>query len=207
MKIIIWISIFTLLACGKAEKRDAQAVSESQSPAGTDPTDDDNSPEADSFLSSNAIVNADPKCVPEVRQPPLQRLTVLQYQNAVQELLLLNAKPEITLPSDDLVGPFAVNTKSLASQVSVNQYESAGESIAALAKPQMTSIVKCSGQTITEACLKTFVETFGAKALRRPLNEEEKARYLALAAPVLAATGGIDAALVVIRAFLTSPLF
>ncbi|RZA26670.1 MAG: DUF1592 domain-containing protein [Proteobacteria bacterium] len=222
MRILVCLTLIAALGCGKAEKRvtskgtgsgasqDADAPSTGKSgdsgsgTGGGGKSDSPSAPEA--LISSNAIINADAKCVPEVVQPPLQRLTVLQYRNAVQDLLALTTKPQIILPSDDLVGPFAINTLTLASQVSVSQYESAGEAISALAKPQIAAILKCEGNS-SEVCLKTFVDTFGARALRRPLNDEEKTRYLALATPVLTKSGINEAALVLIRAFLTSPNF
>jgi len=88
----------------------------------------------------------------------------------------------------------------------IDKFASVADSLADRAVGESyAALVPCQSQDM--ACAKTFVDTFGLRAFRRPLTTEETARYLTLFDPGV--TGGdfkVGVSLV-IRAMLVSPYF
>jgi hypothetical protein len=132
---------------------------------------------------------------------PLQRLTRAQYVNAVGDLLGVEVDPA-GLDGDEKVGPFAANVSALPSEPLVQQYRILAEQTAQAAMPKLQDIVGCN--TAHAECTDAFVRAFGRRAFRRPLSDDEVARYGALFA---LGDDGIDGARVVVSAMLQSPLF
>src|SRR5262249_33811129 len=95
------------------------------------------------------------------------------------------------------------------SPVRLDQYRQAAESLAseALKPPLRAKILTCDPAT-GDACLTTFVTSFGERAYRRPLAQDEVAGYLDLAAKARAA-GAMpeDVASTLLQAILVSPHF
>lgn len=116
---------------------------------------------------------------------PLRRLSNAEYRNTVEDLLaaLPNAGSAVASATKDFVEEaeslgFRNNTDFLGVSSLVAQgYMDAAESLA----PTIASggaLLPCTTQDA--ACAKTFVETFGKRAFRRPLLPEEVARYTAV---------------------------
>jgi hypothetical protein len=141
------------------------------------------------------------------------RLTDKQFRNTVASLFPFavdvgNKYPTSTAAKDGFT------TTVTANQVLFNDIQSfaeTAESIALQAVARIAQILPCTPTAATEAaCARQFVETFGAKAFRRPLEATERDRLVALydtvrrAPEALDFSGGIAA---VIAGVLQSPQF
>jgi hypothetical protein len=86
-------------------------------------------------------------------------------------------------------------------------YEMA-QTLAAQATANPAALAPCLGaQLADDACVRGFVESFGAQAFRRPLAQDEVKRYVDFFAKEAAAAGRPAALGQVVRAFLLSPSF
>jgi hypothetical protein len=117
----------------------------------------------------------------------LRRLTRVQYQHALEDLL----GPGITVPAglelDTVLSGFASIGASLTtlSETVTEKLESAAYAVAsqAFGTPERRArLVSCTpAGAWDEACARTFISGFGLRAWRRPLLPEEIAAYLGIA--------------------------
>jgi hypothetical protein len=107
-----------------------------------------------------------------------RRLNRFEYNNTVRDLLGDRTAPANDFPTEERRNGFDNNATAL--QVSPNlveQYMNAAEKLAAAAIASTPSLVPCDPVKDGEdACAKTFISTFGAKAFRHPLTSGESAR-------------------------------
>jgi hypothetical protein len=129
---------------------------------------------------------SDDPTVFEAAPSALRKLTVLQYQNTVRDLL----GSDVTLPQDlegdsSLNGFYAIGAaKATVSPLAAEKFEAAAYALAAQAldASHRVNFVGCSPAGVTDnACTESVVNRFGGRAFRRPLTSEELARYVALA--------------------------
>ncbi len=112
--------------------------------------------------------------------PALRRLTHSQYNNTVRDLLGDHTAPANQFPPDDFVNGFknqyeAQNLSPLLEEA----YSDAAEHLAATAfrNGDTNHLIPCAPSV---QCRSKFVREFGKKAFRRPLDNEETRRYVAL---------------------------
>jgi hypothetical protein len=149
---------------------------------------------------------------PEASKPaaPLRRLSRLQYNNTVRDLLGDTSRPADAFQAEDVLGTFS-GSAALArvSPIAADQYRAAAETLAATAVKNLSALVSCKpvDAATEEACARTFIADFGLRAYRRPLADDEVAGKLALFRKVRALgdfTFGIQG---VLAALLQSPHF
>lgn len=109
---------------------------------------------------------------------PLQRLTNVEYNNTVRDLLGDTTQPAGQFASDRnttfefrRAGDVAVQDATL--------FRTAAESLAAAATPKLVAgaLLPCDPATGGEdACAQKFIATFGQRAFRRPLSSDETMR-------------------------------
>ena len=76
---------------------------------------------------------------------------------------------------------FTVNAAQVVNPVLVGQLQAAAQDLAHEAvTTRLSSLASCASSSAGEACAKQFIADFGAKAYRRPLQDEEAADLLAL---------------------------
>lgn len=146
-----------------------------------------------SACSTDEQVNKAPRPPIELGQSPvaIKRLTHTQYHNAVHDLVGEDIAVPISLEPDLAVDGFlAVGAATTSiSALGVERYESAAYDIAEQAMEPgdaRDALVPCQPSA---ACAKQFVETFGRRAFRRPLTEDEVTRYSAIADHAAATLG------------------
>ena len=144
----------------------------------------------------------------EVPSPRLLRqLTLSEYHDTVIDLLQITNPDTTNLPPDVPVRGFTTNVASaFVDPNNVDHYVSVGSALADRAVGEsFAKLVPC--QTQDTACATTFVEKFGLRAFRRPLEADEKARYLGMFDA--AVTGGDfkTGVTLVVRSMLVSPYF
>ncbi len=138
----------------------------------------------------------------QVGHMPLRRLTSEQYANAVRDLFGVEANVD-AFGGDEKLGPFDANYAAPVSPTMVDQFRAVAEDVAAAASSDVAALLPCD-PAVTPQCLEDWVRAVGRRAYRRPLTDEELARYQALLE-----LGQDDAARVrlVVQAMLQSPSF
>jgi len=137
----------------------------------------------------------------------VRRLTTAEYAASVQRLLGVPVPEGVSLPPDTRQDGFTRNESQRVDPVLVKQLDASAQSLAAAAKTRFTELAPCGDAAGSEACARTFVETFGRSAYRRPLTDDEVSDLVALYG--LAAADGTyaDGVELVLRAMLQSPGF
>ena len=142
----------------------------------------------------------------------LVRLTHMQYDNTVRDLLGVSTAPSAGFARDPTFQGFNNNAAGLKVADRLGRdYRRAAEdlSVQAASAVALSKVSPCSAAT--DACAKQFIETFGKRAFRRPLTDAEKAAYFALFKAANTLIDGTDSHLkgvqLTIEAMLQSPNF
>ncbi len=144
----------------------------------------------------------------EVGAQPLRRLTRSQYDHVVRDLLDIDTNPSALFPADEKIGSFYSNGVAPVSDLLVEQYMSVSEELSTTAVEDLSSLLPCDPTTMGEdACADEFIETFGRRALRRPLETDELEMMHALYAEGRDADGFANGIRLVVQAMLQSPYF
>ncbi len=147
-----------------------------------------------------------------VARPPLARLTHAQYDNTIRDLLGITAQPSAAFAEDEEQAGYAANTTLPVQELQLGQYEQAAEALASQAVTgHYAALVPCSPTPPSNAaaCADRFVRTFGKRAFRRPLAEDEVAAYTGLLSSAGGSAGGgfVNGVRTVVAAMLQSPNF
>ena len=141
-------------------------------------------------------------------QAVLRRLTHSQYNKTVRDLLKDSTDPARQFPPEDYVNGFKNQYQTLSvSPLLAEAYSVAAERIAANAfrRGDSRGLIPCKPLSNDDAVCRTeFIETFGRKAFRRPMEPEEVDRYQHVFANESNFLRGAQA---VIEAMLQSPNF
>ncbi len=150
---------------------------------------------------------------PDTGTVVLHRLNHAEYDNTVRDLLGTSSKPAEAFPPDGASAGFDNNASALTlSTTSLRQIESAAEALAAEATDPKGAAFKriapCTGTSV-QPCVEQFVQSFGLRAWRRPLSEDEVTALVAVAGSGLEKYQETYAQQVerALLAFLTSPHF
>jgi hypothetical protein len=143
----------------------------------------------------------------------VRRLSRDEYDNTVRDLLGETSRPGSKLLPEDIYEPFDNDfTLQLATTPLIDALEALARDIAfaTIADPARKAMVL--GCTPTgpddETCMRSFIASFGRRALRRPLAADEVDAYAALAKTYTDQTGKFDeGACVVLRTMLQAPEF
>lgn len=113
---------------------------------------------------------------------PLRRLTRVEYDNTVRELLGDTSRPSSIFPPDEKLGGFDNNASTLTvSTLHADQYAVAAETLAARAVTNLPKLLPCNpAQAGEDACARSFIAEFGRRAYRRPLSDAEATRLFAV---------------------------
>jgi hypothetical protein len=137
---------------------------------------------------------------------PLRRLTRAELDNSVRALLQVDAAATTNVTPDEKMGPFYSNAVAPVDELAVEQYQELAARVAAAAAPRMAAIAGCELAS-DPACAPRFIEAFGRKAYRRPLEPPEKAELLAAFEAGKAAGDASSGFRTVVEAVLQSPFF
>lgn len=131
---------------------------------------------------------------------PLRRLTNYEYNNTVRDLLGDTTAPAREFAEAGEVLGFDNNADILnVTELLAEQYMRAAEQLAETAAADPAKLLGCDGK---DPCVRTFIETFGERAWRRPLDTTEVDRLFALYSANKAS--GVQ---VIVQALLQSPNF
>jgi hypothetical protein len=113
----------------------------------------------------------------------VRRLNRFEYDNTIRDLLGDESNPASAFPTEEMRLGFDNNATALqVSPALVEQYMRAAETLATTAVTKnMKSLVPCDpAVTGADACAKSFIDSFGTKAYRRPLTSDEGASMKAV---------------------------
>ncbi len=142
----------------------------------------------------------------------VRRLTHAQYDNTVRDLLGDYSRPAQRFPPEDYVDGFKNQlTAQDMPPLLVETYSTAAERLAtnAFRVGDINGLIPCKPASAGDAkCRDAFVRTFGRRAFRRPLREDEVKRYTtAFAEQARVSRRFNEGARVVVEAMLQSPNF
>ncbi len=157
---------------------------------------------------------AGPRVLVEVTHPaPLRRLSHVEYHNSLRDLLGVDLRPPELSPDTARDG-FENDARALGpSEALLRRYEETARTWAAAVAAddaRLASLMGCplpATPSEIESCGRTFVTTFGARAFRRPLSDEEITRFLSLFRGWAIEIDERAAAELTLATFLQSPAF
>ncbi len=107
----------------------------------------------------------------------LHRLTPAQYQHAILDVFDGAVQPSAQYPGAYGKSVTGYSTEEALNEVgdqSTEQLMNAAEEVALALAPQLGTLLPCSKQSgAGQACVDTFLSTFGKRAYRRPLTPDE----------------------------------
>ncbi len=135
----------------------------------------------------------------------VRRLSQSQYRNAIRELLDLEMDPLLRFLPDGKTGPFDANSIVSATELDVEKYQDSARNLAT--RVSIAKVRNCVPAGASDStCRDTFIKTFGMRAYRRSLTDDELASYRSLF--TVGATDGFDSGVrLVVEAMLQSPNF
>jgi Protein of unknown function (DUF1592)/Protein of unknown function (DUF1588)/Protein of unknown function (DUF1595)/Protein of unknown function (DUF1587)/Protein of unknown function (DUF1585) len=143
---------------------------------------------------------------------PVRRLTRAEYNATVRDLLGETSRPADAFPAEVGSTEFGNDARALDfSRLLMEQYFGAAQTMATRVTADakiLASLLTCDPVAAGESsCAATFVDHFGARAYRRPLDAGEKQRLLAVYDAVRAVADFKTGIAAVLRTVLQAPQF
>jgi hypothetical protein len=110
----------------------------------------------------------------------MRRLTRSQYNNTIHDLLGIAGDPAGEFGVDEEEGGFAANNVAPLEDLQIEKYQQAAADLADKAVANLATLMRCAPGAAEPACVDQFVRGFGRRAYRRPLTDQEVARYKTL---------------------------
>lgn len=136
------------------------------------------------------------------------RLTPEQYANTADALLQRTTKIEAKFDSDTVPEDGFGNEASVLgiSTIFASNIESAVSAVIKESAASLEKQLSCGkAASINDQCLNQFIDEFGAKAFRRPLEDDEKKRFQTLYNALQKDLGNAEALSAVAEAIMRSP--
>ena len=142
----------------------------------------------------------------------VRRLTHSQYDNTVRDLLGDYSKPALHFPPEDYVDGFKNQLRFQSMPpLLVDAYSTAAGKLAlnAFRAGDINHLIPCNPAGPNDTvCRDQFIKSFGTRAFRRPMRDDEVKRYAAAFATQVKSTGKfVEGARLVVEAMLQSPDF
>lgn len=136
---------------------------------------------------------------------PIRRLTPFEIDNTLFDLLGDNSSPAAGLPEEGGSGFDNNADVGAVSRLVAQKYMQLAEAVAVRATADLPSLLGCDAAAA--GCVRSFVESFGRRAWRRPLSTEEIDDMMTLHDEARASFDGATSVGVLLEAFLQSPFF
>ena len=138
----------------------------------------------------------------------LRRMTKSQLDHSVRDLLGIDTAPAAALSPDESIGPFRSNAIAPITDLLVQQHDEIAQAVAALSEARMNEIAGCDlAVDAGTTCAAQFIDRFGLKAHRRPLDDTERQEYLSLYTLERGQGTAASAFRLVVGTMLESPFF
>jgi len=171
------LTLTALVVPGCRDDGAPQGAAETDS-GGSEGDDDDDDGSGDGEM-------LDPEDGDKVSFAGARRLSRHEYDNVLESLIGESTQPGSMLLPEDQLTPF---DNDIEEQIASFSYVEAAEAIAresaerlVLDPERMSAVLGCTPTSNTDAaCMESFVASFGRRALRRALADEEIAEFVAL---------------------------
>jgi len=138
----------------------------------------------------------------------IRRLTNAEYNASVQGLLGTSESPADEFPPDTRQHGYTTNEAQRVDPVLARALDASATALAAAARADFDNLAPCADPTGgAEACAQSFIASFGEKAYRRPLDDDDRASLLTLYEAGAEGASYEDGIELVIRGILQSPGF
>jgi len=110
-----------------------------------------------------------------------RRLTTLEYQNAVSDVFGGRLAPSSKYPGSVGKSITGFSTEPVFNDIGAGGAEQlmfAAEDVALQVPAVLAQLTPCAASTPNEACVNTFLDTYGTRAYRRPLSTAERTELL-----------------------------
>jgi hypothetical protein len=138
---------------------------------------------------------------------PLHRLTRLEYDNTIKDLIGEDMHLAQGFAFDERAGEFTANFFTPISEMEFNQYATAAEAVAEKAVTAMATLVPCDPAADPAGCGGKFIRQFGRRAFRRPLDDAEMTTFQKLFEQGRTGDNFANGVRLVVQAMLQSPKF
>jgi len=138
---------------------------------------------------------------------PLHRLTRLEYDNTVRDLVGEDLQLGKDFAQDEYAGTFTANFFTPITEMQFAEYATAAQTVAEKAAGSMAKFVPCDPAADPTGCATRFIKQFGRRAYRRPLDDDEVARFGKLFQLGLGGADFANGVRLVVQAMLQSPKF
>jgi hypothetical protein len=140
---------------------------------------------------------------------PVRRLTHVEYDNTVADLLGDTTAPADKFTADVSQDGFTNNARALSvSPALTEQYLAAATTLSQNATTNLTSLLGCDGVAAEQTCVQQFIRDFGKRAWRRPLTPDEQSRLLSVFSAARADDNGLELSLqMLLQVLLQAPQF
>ncbi len=145
---------------------------------------------------------------PSLMPARIRRLTNAEYNVSVKELLGTDVNAAAAFPPDARQYGYTVNEAQRVDPLLALELDTIATELAAEARPRFNALAPCSnpGQD-AQTCAASFIQSFGSKAYRRALTEDDSASLLTLYQAGAEGASYEDGIELVIRGLLQSPGF
>lgn len=137
----------------------------------------------------------------------LRRLTRAVLERSILDLTGVAADAEAALSPDERIGPFDSNAIAPITELLVQQSQELAERVALEMLPALVALVPCDVIAADATCARQFAGEFAGRAFRRPLEEVELERFVALFELGRAGSGAEHGLQLIVEAVLQSPSF
>lgn len=120
-----------------------------------------------------ADVDLPPSEHPELLPAGVRRLTHEEYRASIRAVFGFDLPSDMLLPPDALQDGFSRNHAQRVDPVLAKQLDGNAKWVAEQVVAQIQNFAPCSSGADESACAREFIETYGARAYRRPLDDEE----------------------------------
>ncbi len=139
--------------------------------------------------------------------PQLRRLSHAEYESSVEDLLGIDSHAASRFAADTVVHGFDNNAGALqVTPLLADQLAAEAERLATLAVADLGALLPCVPEQ-GDACAEQFLRELGRRAFRRPMTDDELARYLELHRLGAAEGGFADGMQLALSTLLQSPNF
>ncbi len=139
---------------------------------------------------------------------PVRRLTIHEYNNTVRDLLGDATSPANAFPEEERGLGFTNNANAQStSGLLIEAYEASAADLATAATSSLSKLMSCDPVAQGDACVRSFLTSFGLKAYRRPLETDEVDRLFSFYSTNQQAYDTPTAVRMTVQAVLESPYF